>query len=297
MGTGKTAYHLRVRKMPLRHFVRGAGGGVAVTLVAVVSDLHTNSTVGLCPPSVNLDDGGTYRASDAQQWIWRNWLDYWQTVKNLKKRTRLIVVLNGDIIDGDHHDTPQIISRNMSDQHRICIKALEPIFALKPHKIFVIRGTEAHVGKSGQNEERIAADIGAEVDPITDTASWWWLPLDVERVRFDIAHHGRMGGRPWTRANAVQATAAELTMRYAERGDKLPDLAIRSHLHQHADSYDNYPIRVLQTASWQLSTAFGHRIAPGAMLPVGGLIFDCRNGEYTLHKCLYTAKQREFVNV
>lgn len=266
-----------------------------MTIVAAISDLHINSTVGLCAPAVNLDDGGTYRSSEAQQWIWANWLDYWSEVKRLKKRQRLIVTLNGDLVDGDHHDTPQIISRNVSDQHRMTVKALEPMLSLKPHKIFVIRGTEAHAGKSGQYEERIADDIGAERDPVCDTASWWWLPLEVDGVRFDIAHHGRMGGRPWTRANGILATAAELTMRCAERGDRLPDVAIRSHLHQPGDSHDNYPVRVLQTPSWQLSTAFAYRIAPGSLLPIGGYIFDCRAGAYTLYKKLYRPRQREAV--
>jgi len=39
-------------------------------IVAVVADTHPNSTVGLCPPEVELDDGGTYHASKAQRWLW-----------------------------------------------------------------------------------------------------------------------------------------------------------------------------------------------------------------------------------
>lgn len=33
-----------------------------ITVVAIVGDLHCNSTLGLCPPRVALDDGGEYVA-------------------------------------------------------------------------------------------------------------------------------------------------------------------------------------------------------------------------------------------
>lgn len=48
---------------------------------AVVSDLHVNSTVGLCPASgVRLDDGGTYMPSNSQVWLWERWLETWSIV-------------------------------------------------------------------------------------------------------------------------------------------------------------------------------------------------------------------------
>jgi hypothetical protein len=268
------------------------------TILVVVSDLHSNSTLGLCPTSVVLDEGGTYEPGLHQKWLWFHWVKFWERVKAARKRGyRLIVVLNGDIMDGDHHGTAQLISRNMATQHRIVVENLQPIFDLKPTKIFVVRGTEAHTGKSGQYEEMIASDIQAEQDEETGSYSWWWLPIEVEGVQFDIAHHGRAGYRPWTRANATQMLAAELTMRYAQEGSDLPDVAIRSHTHQPADSYDNYPLRLLQTPAWQASTAFGQRLQPGSLLPCGGYIFKCRDGEYELEKLIFRPKRRKSLKV
>ena len=40
------------------------------TVVALVSDLHCNSTTALCPPVVNLDDRGQYHAGPIQRAIW-----------------------------------------------------------------------------------------------------------------------------------------------------------------------------------------------------------------------------------
>lgn len=264
------------------------------TIIAVISDLHCGSTVALCPPTVTLDDGGTYRASIAQQWIWMNWLDYWNSVEFKVKElnARLIVLVVGDAVEGDHHGTPQLISRNIETHKEVCLKSLEVPLKLNPEYIFIIRGTEVHTGKTAQYEEWLAKDIGGEPES-EGVHSWYWLPLDIEGVRIEAAHHGRAGYRPHTRANATQMLAAELVLGYAERKEKPFDIAIRAHTHQSVDSYDNFSTRVLQTPSWQLSTSFGHRLSPGAMLPIGGYIISCGNGMYNVDKKIYRAKRRE----
>ena len=262
--------------------------------VAVVSDLHCNSTVGLCPPYVALDDGGSYKPSKAQRWIWSKWLDYWQHVKETHERNggKLYVVFNGDMVDGDHHRSTQLITTNITTQMTIAIDAIEPSLSLNPDHIFVIRGTEVHVGRSAMDEEAIARDIGAEPDKETGTHSWWYLLIEAGGVLMDFAHHGRTGSRYWTKANATNSMAADMTMTYAANGSKLPSLAFRSHKHNPVDTFDNYPIRLLQTPSWQLSTAFGHKIAAGSVLPIGGYIVSAEKGRYTLDKYIYKPQAR-----
>ena len=163
---------------------RQQGEEVISTLLVVISDIHANSTVAVCPPSINLDDGGSYKASKAQLWIWDKWLKFWSKVKEESKGyDKLCVVLNGDLVDGDHHDTPQIITRNMETQSRIALAVIKPMLDLNPDAIYVIRGTESHVGKSGQWEEFIANDIGAVVDEQRGTSSWWHLKLRLKAIQ------------------------------------------------------------------------------------------------------------------
>src|SRR5690554_3562020 len=85
-----------------------------VVKVVCVSDLHCGSTVAVCPPTLHLDDGGEYHASDAQRWLWQLWREFWERVERERDRddADLYVVYNGDLVDGDHHNTPQIMSRN-----------------------------------------------------------------------------------------------------------------------------------------------------------------------------------------
>ena len=66
---------------PSRFRRRGSDAGPAeVEVVAVVSDLHINSTVGLCPGPVPLDDGGTHQPSKEQRALLRCWNEYWAEI-------------------------------------------------------------------------------------------------------------------------------------------------------------------------------------------------------------------------
>jgi hypothetical protein len=116
------------------------------------------------------------------------------------------------------------------------------------------------------------------------TASHWHVRLDIEGVRLDFAHHGRVGTRPWTRPNVVANLAAEIFYDHAAEGMPHPHLAVRSHMHQLVDTYDQHPTRVIQMPAWQLATSFIHRIAPGKLAHIGGIIIVIENGEYEVEK-------------
>ena len=48
------------------------------TVIAIASDLHCGSTIGLCPDTgIELDDGGWYEPSNAQKWLWEEWQNHW----------------------------------------------------------------------------------------------------------------------------------------------------------------------------------------------------------------------------
>jgi hypothetical protein len=260
-------------------------------VVAITSDHHTGSTLGLCPPEgVRLDDDGKYVPSKAQLWLWDKWLDYWKAVAKIRDQyqAELRCVYNGDLSEGDHHGTSQIISRNPEPASYVSDRVFSVPLDLNPDRSFVVRGTEAHVGPSGATEEAWARRMKAEKNPETKTWSWWHLRFQVHGVRFDFQHHGRTGGRPWTRTSVVGALAAEIFYEHAARGIPHPDIAIRSHRHTYADTHDAHPTRLIQTPSWQLKTAHGHKVVPESMADVGGIIVVVQpDGAYEVRKKLY----------
>ena len=243
-------------------------------LIACTSDHHCGSTLGLVPDEgVRLDDGGTYQPSKAQLWTWYCWTDYWQRIDKLRRQEKadLWVLYNGDMFEGDHHATTQIVSRNPEAQDYIAGRVFGVPKALHPAKTFVVRGTEVHVGTAGSAEEGRARSLNAVRDPETSNWSFWRLRLEVHGVLIDAQHHGRVGTRPWTRASAVGTLAYQIWSEHAERKLRWPDLAIRSHRHQYGDSGNTAKTRLIQTPAWQLKTAYAHKVVPESIADIGGV--------------------------
>jgi hypothetical protein len=262
---------------------------------AVSSDHHCGSTVALCPPSLRLDDGGEYHASKAQRWLHEGWLAYLARVAAVRddEDADLYMGFNGDFTEGNHHGTTQILSGNPNAQAAVVDAVMRPVLDLKPDKMFFVRGTEAHVGQSGSVEERIASGLRKDKRPVVGdergNASHWHLKMDIQGVRFDLAHHGRVGTRPWTKPNVTANLAAEIFYAHAASGQAHPHLAIRSHMHQWVDTHDQHPVRVIQLPAWQLATSFIHRIdTSGKLADIGGIICVIRNGELSVEKVKLT---------
>lgn len=258
-------------------------------LLAITSDQHSNSTIGLCPPQgTRLDDGGTYQPSVPQRWLWDNWLDFHARVAELRRalKARLVYVVNGDAFDGDHHETTQIITRDEDSQAYIATEVFGVVRDLKPDQMHVVRGTRVHVGSK---EEGLGKFLGAVRDPVTKNWSAYHVRLNLNGLRVDCQHHTSVGGLPWTMPGGVARLAFRTRVEYLDRGLTPPDLIIRSHKHVHCDSYDAHKTRAIVTPAWQLKTEFGHRVAPDSIADVGGLIVVIQpDGRYEVRKYLYT---------
>ena len=256
-------------------------------VIAWTSDQHCGSTVGLCPPKVRLPEGGNYEESKPQAWMWERWIDFWGKVERIRRREKAILYCgyNGDLYEGDHHGTKQIVSRDSHVQSYIADTVFNVPRKLKPKYQFVVRGTECHVGSA---EEDRAAWMKAQKDPVTGNWSHWHLRQEINGVRFDVKHHGRIGTRPWTRSNPVSMLAFNIWAEHAERELPYPHVAIRSHFHTSADSGDAYKTRVIQLPAWQLKTAHAHKVVAENIADIGGVIIIVPpDGEYEIKRVLY----------
>jgi hypothetical protein len=277
-------------------------------IVVCFGDTHCGSTVGLCPPEgIALDDGGLYMPNRGQEWLWNNWEEAWAKIKSLKRKHRqakLHLVLNGDLTDGDHHRTTQIATGHEGVHVHCAMEVLRVPLALKPDSIHILRGTPAHVGRAGGMEEGLAKALKGQgwkviEDPDTGNASSYHRLIKFGGLTFDVKHHGRMGRRAHTKGPYIRWYAQDIFFNYLMDGEEAPDLAIRSHFHQFADSGKIHKIKTRAVAlpAWQLATEYVHRVAE-SLADVGLVWFEVDNDDdYTMGTLLFKPERPTTVEV
>lgn len=243
-------------------------------IVVWAGDIHCNSTVALSAPTAELPDGMAAGQSQDQEKLWLAWRDGWKKIKRLKRN--VVVVLGGEICDIDSKDrSDQYITRNPGLAQSNAMLMLEPVFEVA-NKFIVLRGTEAHSGKSAWTDEGIARqihkDIKIEVVKNGSQYSWYEHDFFIGGRKFNLAHHVSMGTSKRTERDAANHLSADLIMSYARSRDPLPHYALRGHVHRNSDSSINYPIHSIIAPCWSLQNSYIHRIGSGNALPEIGLV-------------------------
>jgi hypothetical protein len=254
---------------------------VVTRTLIVVSDTHAGCRVGLHPPEpMTLDGGGTYAPSDFQQKMYGWWREFWDTwVPQVTRGEPYDLVHNGDAIDGVHHHSTTQISHNIEDQLRIAEAVLAPEVA-RCHATggtyYHIRGTEAHVGQSGEYEERLARTLGAKPNAQGQYARFDLWKRVGDRCLVHLLHHIGTTGSAAHEASAVNAELAAMYVEAARWGNEPPDFIVRSHRHRSIavdlNSAKGYAAAIV-TPAWQGKTPFTFKV-PGARISepqIGGI--------------------------
>ncbi len=255
--------------------------------IVIISDTHIGCKVGLChPDGAELDDGGIYMPSALQNKIWSYWEEFWgEWVPRVTRNEPYIVVHNGDVVDGVHHNSTTQWSHNLGDQANHAIKILEPVVDLCEGRYYQIRGTEAHVGKSGVEEERIARVLGAIPNEEGQYARYeLWINLGGELCHF--LHHIGNTSSAHGETSSLNAEYANMCVNAARFHHKPPKFVVRSHRHRNCEvrlTEKSGYATVFVTPCWQAKTPFAWKIA-GARLSVpqfGGSLI--RLGDEEIH--------------
>ena len=244
--------------------------------LVVISDTHCGCRVGLHGPNkTRLDDGGFYESSGFQKKVYAWWREFWdEFVPRATRDEPWALLMNGDALDGQVMRAKTPISTNLNDQRHIAMDLLAPEIA-KAKRYFHIRGTEAHVGKSAENEEALAESLGAEQDEDGKYARWK-VELDLCGYRISAMHHVGTTGSMSYEATAVNK---ELTEEYADSArwcKKKPDVLVRSHRHRAIQlklpaGWEGAPVKgrnsksaiCVVTPAWQGKTPFVWKIPGG----------------------------------
>jgi hypothetical protein len=258
------------------------------TVTAIISDTHIGSFTALSLPEWGLDTGTIDKdgkpiikkvmATLAQLWLLDKWNDYWKYAKKLcGRKHRLVVIHLGDVIDGNHHNSPQLLP-NIQDQKEMAIEILKPI-ANAADAFYIMRGTSIHSGPMSSDEVAIARELGAKC--------LFEQTFDIDGTLIQCAHHGRASKRDWTSVAASVAVQVILSAAMDRPPRQAPRYVFRGHNHICDDSGEKVrSTRAIALPSWELRTEFGFRVAPGILSDIGGA-FMLPDGSLDLSRLRY----------
>jgi hypothetical protein len=255
--------------------------------VALVSDTHGGGTTALMPPAFTTGEGVRVEQNRYQAYLWECWTDYCQQVK-AKRRTGAYVygVYVGDITEGRHHDTVQIISASEEDHVAVGVEILNQFV---PHTdLFAcVRGTPAHAGAVSTLEERVVREFRSyNLDKPAVGFTHKILRAELDGVRLNLAHH--ISGGTVRRITGIEGAVKAHLELCGELGETRADYLVRAHKHRWADTAQTYRTRGFVLPAWQFPTEYVYRFAPESAPSIGGAFIDIySDGTHTLTPVLY----------
>ena len=244
---------------------------MGVKLALVLSDPHCGSHFGLLPPGVEGFDGHEFRQNDFQKQMW----DYWCHMRDIRipqvtRGDEFILIVNGDLIDGNHHRTKEIVSNEVGDHMAIAETALRPLVDMAS-KTFVLEGTDSHTGNV---EHSIGKRLGA-VDSWQRRGSWKELPIEVNGCYGIVRHHISASASPRFESGALGRHLDDELNEAARRDDRIPKWIARAHRHRTGAFFDGYSL-VIVTPAWQGRSRWLRNRMPTAMPQFGAWMLDWR---------------------
>ena len=229
--------------------------------IVIVSDLHAGSSVALCPSRFRCDDGQIVETSDIQKCIYAHWQIFWdEFVPMATNDEPYTVVVNGDVVEGQHHRSAQYMSVNEEDHEKIAVELLRPVREKAKGGFYMVRGTEAHVGPSAGHEESVARELETDMlDPEADTHTFWELWFEFGPHLCHFAHHIGVTSSTAYELSALSRELAGNLIEAAQWGDRPADVIVRSHRHRYSSGeipMRGHTAQIIVTPAWQARTAF-----------------------------------------
>ncbi len=236
--------------------------------ILALGDLHTGSLFAPWPESASLPDGGGWRPGRAQGWLNKCWDNM---VAEAREHRPDIVVVNGDVIDGDRKTNVGVVTPRADYQASAAVELLQPLREIC-QRMYFIRGTAWHTGHYDQDVTDVAKSLDATPHPITQEHTWPDLYLEHDGQVFHFAHH--IGGTTNPMYESTALLKELLIMRLEllrAYGNKAPNLRgiVRSHRHRGAYVQTEDGCWALTLPPWQLKTDYAYKVAPSTLPQIG----------------------------
>lgn len=243
-----------------------------IRLIFVLSDLHCGSTMGLLPPGMTTaEDGHPMAQNEWQKWLWACWRRAMKWRAKIADGDPYALVLNGDLTEGVHHRTTQIVSSDKQDHVSIAIEVLKPLVQ-DADKTYIVKGTECHTHAS---EVAVGQALRAEINDETGKHAFDRLYLDACGVRTVFRHHIGTSIRMALEATQLSVAMVEETAEAVKNGETPPRIVCAAHRHKFGFFLNGRSMCVV-SAPWQGLTRHGHKVVSQARTQPGIYALDWR---------------------
>lgn len=235
----------------------------------VVSDLHVGSNVGLWPPDGETEMGNTvgFGKNIHQAWLWETWLKVEAAAKRVFGNDPFVLVANGDLMEGSHHHSKEVVAAEEHDHAVNAVRCLRPLVDLAAESYFV-RGTECHVKNF---EKYIANQLGGVFAGDA-------LLLEIQNTLVEAKHHMPTASRAYLEAGALSIVMGNARLNYARCGHRIPKVFLRGHRHV-GGVYSDGSSALVVTGAFQLLTRYGKKVVGESLCRPAFAILDWRNSE------------------
>lgn len=241
-------------------------------LLFVLSDPHCGSSYGLLPPGFVTLEGNEQGQNAVQRWLWKCWQDATQVwMPRVSRGDRYAVVMNGDLTEGVHHRSTEVISTDLGDHLEAAIQVLQPVAAAAA-AAYVVEGTPCHTLNL---EHAIAKAIKAKPCSSTGRPAWGRLDLTIAGTRAIFQHHVATAMRPYLEASGLGIALGVEQLEAAKAGEAIPKVLGVAHRHRYGEFRDASGLCVV-SPPWQGLTRFGRKVVPSARTAVGMMALDWR---------------------
>lgn len=261
------------------------------TLVVVLSDMHSGGSTALFPnrfwQSTTTEHNHT--PTKRQQALYEHYQDCMKYALLNRKGKRLIVIHDGDAIEGMHHNTTQVVTANKAEQAELHVELMDEFLRAakfdksKGDLLYYVSGTETH---TGDVEQGIAKDLKAQKNPeggyIFDH-----LELEINGRLIWFAHHGKKRGAGANEGNGLRNFLRDVYYDCIKTNQNPPDLIVTGHVH--SPTYNVYVtprngsyhlIHGVICPSWQEKTRYAYKVAPVERNEIGAVYIPIMaNGE------------------
>lgn len=257
------------------------------TIICLLSDMHSGGTTALFPHYKKLPLGfwqfknNRYTPSGNQCDLFDHYDKCVTELAKRRKDKRLIIIHDGDAVDGDHHYTQQIVSQNMDEQVDVHLWLMNYLFKKTGYahnrgdKLYYISGTEAH---TDDKESRIAKELNAEQNAAGEDVHDF-LPIEICGRLLWFLHHGAGAGRGYLEGDALRNWLKKIYWERDNARKTIPDMIIMGHVHRpvYSSYVHNYKtIHGIILPAWQTKTRFGYMVAPTEVNKIGMHIIEIK---------------------